>query len=261
MSKVRYEVKDRVAFVTLDRPDKLNALDLDVFVGLREAGERADADDEARAVLISGEGRAFCSGLDTSIFGMMAGGSGDGASAVDIPDLQAAFTGFERISKPAVAAVHGVVFGGGLQLAIACDLRVAASDVRLSAFEINWGIIPDLGGTTRLPKLIGVPRAKDMIMTGREVGAEEALSWGLVNRVSPLDRLRDDAEALARELADGPPLALAAAKRLALGALEVGVDAGLEREAAAQRRILASKDFVEAVTARLAKRKPQFRAE
>lgn len=262
MSKVGFEVLDGVALVTLNRPEVLNALDADVFNGLLDAARRAEADPAARAVLIAGEGRAFCSGLDTSLFGLMVSGSEEGLppATFDISALQEPFTAFERISKPTVAALHGPTFGGGLQLALGCDLRIAADDARLSAFEIRWGIIPDLGGTTRLPKLVGLGRAKEMIMTGREVSPEEAQAWGLVNRVVPAAFLREEAMTWARELAAGPPLALAAAKRLALAALDVTVDEGLDREIAAQRRILASRDFVEAVTARIEKRSPQFEA-
>ncbi len=250
---VRYEVKDRVAIVTIDRPDKLNAMNQEVFDGLLEAGERAAArEGDERAVVVTGEGRAFSSGLDTSLFGSQTGAS------VDIPALQRAFSIFEEIPLPTIAAVRGVCFGAGLQLAIACDLRVVADDAQISAFEIKWGIIPDLGATQRLPRLIGMGRAKEMVLTARPVPGPEALAWGLANRCVAPDAVVEEALAWAMEMAAGPPLALAAGKRLTGSAFDTPVPSGLRREAAAQRRMLASHDFIEAITARMQKREPSF---
>lgn len=256
--KVRYEVDGPVAVVTIDRPEVLGAMDLDVFDGLAEAAARAGADPAVRAVMVRGAGRAFSSGLDTSIFASAMGGGGSPLD-VDIASLQRSFTSFEEIAKPTVAAIAGPCFGGGLQLAIACDVRIAADDASLSVMELRWGIIPDLGATTRLPRLVGLGRAKEMILTARRVAAEEAERWGLVNRVVPRARLEEEAAAFAAELAAGPPLALAAAKRLAARAFDEPVAVGLLREQAAQRRILASADFLEAVAARVGKREPEYR--
>lgn len=250
---VRYEVKDRVAVVTIDRPEKYNAMNVEVFDGLRAAGERAGADEEVRAVVVTGEGRAFSSGLDTSLFGSQTG------TDIDIAALQGAFTIYEEIPVPTIAAVRGVCFGGGFQLAIACDLRVVSDDAQMSAFEVRWGIIPDLGGTQRLPRLIGVGRAKEMILTARPVSGAEALAWGLANRCVPAADAVPEAIAWATEIAGGPPLALAAAKRLTGTAFDTPVLAGLRREASAQRRMLASRDFIEAITARMQNRDPSFR--
>jgi 2-oxoglutaroyl-CoA hydrolase len=162
--------------------------------------------------------------------------------------------------KPTIAAVAGPTFGGGLQLAIACDFRVAANDVQLSVMEVQWGILSDLGATHRLPRLIGLGRAKELAMTARRVGAEEALQIGLVNKVVPEGEHVHIATEWADELAAGPPLVLAAIKRLMNGAFDSPVMEGLHREATAQRRILASSDFIEAVTARVQKREPHFEA-
>ena len=137
---------------------------------------------------------------------------------------------------------------------------MAADDAELAVYEIRWGIIPDLGGTQRLPRLIGLGRAKELVLTGRRIRADEALAWGLVNRVVPRERLMEESIAWARELASGPPLANAAAKRLTTGAFDTPIAAGLEREAMINRRLLATDDFREAVTARFEKRTPAFRA-
>lgn len=252
--KVRYELLDGgVVVITIARPEVRNAMDLDVFRGLRDAGERAGADPAVRAVVVTGEGN-FSSGIDTTIF---SGGSGSG---IAIAELQDSFTVFERIGKPVVAAVAGPAFGAGFQLAIACDLRVLADDARLSVMEVRWGIIPDLGGTTRLPRLVGLGRARELCYTAREIGPDEALAWGLANRVEPAADLLDRTVGWATELAGGPPLALAAIKRLTGSAFDLPVATGLEREEAAQRRLLASADFVEAVTARIERRAPRYSA-
>jgi len=259
MTKVRYEVADGVAIVTLNRPEVLNAMDRDVFFGLREAAGRAGEDPAVRALVLTGEGRAFSSGLDTSLFATGIDGGGNPLS-LDIAALQSCFSAYEEIGVPTIAAIRGPALGGGIQLAAACDLRVAGDDAELAVYEIRWGIIPDLGGTQRLPRLIGLGRAKELVLTGRRVGAVEALAWGLVNRVVPADQVLDEAIGWARELAAGPPLALSAAKRLATSAFDVPVSGGLEREAMINRRLLASDDFREAVVARFEKRAPRFNA-
>jgi len=253
---VRYDVDGGVAVVSIDRPDKLNAMNLAVFDGLTAAAERAAADPAVRAVVVRGEGRAFSSGLDTSIFSQGLGGV---PGEIDVARLQRAFTVFEELPVPTVAAVRGICYGGGIQLAAACDLRVVSDDAQLSVYELRWAIIPDLGGTQRLPRLIGLGRAKEMILTARIVLGAEAYAWGLANRCVPPERVDAEAIDLARSLAAGPPLALAAAKRLATTALDLPVHDGLRREAAAQRRILLSDDFREAVQAAFEKRAPAFR--
>src|SRR5207302_4298880 len=154
----------------------------------------------------------------------------------------------------------GATFGAGLQLAIAGEVRVSADGTELRVMEVRWGILPDLGGTQRLPRMIGLGRAKELAMTARRVGADEALQIGLVNKVVAEGQHLQAAAEWARELGAGPPLALAPIKRLMNGAFDAPVAAGLDREATAQRRILASADFIEAVTARVQKRDPHFEA-
>lgn len=257
--KVRYEVEGSVAVVTLNRPDVLNAMDREVFFGLRDAARRAAGDPGVRALVLTGEGRAFSSGLDTSLFASGIGGNGSPLT-LDIASLQECFTVYETIGVPTIAAIGGLALGGGIQLAAACDLRVASEDAEMAVYEIRWGIIPDLGGTQRLPRLIGLGRAKELILTGRRIGASEALAWGLVNRVVSAGRVKEESMEWARELAAGPPLALSAAKRLAGAAFETPLASGLEREAMINRRLLASDDFREAVVARFEKRTPRFTA-
>jgi len=255
MEKVRYETDGPVATITIARPEVRNAMDLEVFDGLFEAGMRVASDGSVRAVVLTGEGSAFSSGIDVTLF---ASDTGADPIAMDIARLQRAYTIFEEIPQPVIAAIHGPAFGGGIQLALACDLRVLGDDASLSVMETRWGIIPDLGGTQRLPRIIGLGRAKELALTGRRIEAEEALAWGLANRVVPAGQDVKEATAWAAELAAGPPLALAAIKRLAAQAFDMPVRTGLEREAMVQRRILGSSDFAEAVRARFEKRDPRY---
>lgn len=251
---VRYERDGAVAIITIARPDVRNAMDDSVFDGLRAMGGRADADPEVRAVVVTGEGN-FSSGIDTSLFG----NQGDPAT-IDIARLQRAYSIFEEMQHPSIAAVEGPAFGGGFQLALACDFRVVAEGARLAIAEVRWGIIPDLGATTRLPRLIGLARTKDLAMTGREIGMDEAARIGLADRTAPAGDALKVAMEFARSLAAGPPLALRGIKQLVNGAFDQAVDAGLDLEATTQRPILGSEDFIEAVTARMQRRDPDFRA-
>ncbi|MHB8511198.1 MAG: enoyl-CoA hydratase/isomerase family protein [Actinomycetota bacterium] len=258
MDKVGYEVIDHVGVVTLNRAEKLNAMDADVFRLLREIGAEAGKDPRARAILVKAEGKSFSAGIDLAF---LAGGLNLAGppSVSDIASLQDSFNVFEEAPKPVVAAIQGHCLGAGLQLALACDLRIASTDAGFSAMEVRWGIIPDLGGTERLPRLVGLGRAKDMLLTGRVVGAEEALGWGLTNSVCDSQTLHKEAIELATRLAYGPPLALAAAKDLANGALDRTVSEGLRREIDAQRSLVATEDFKEAIQAGISKRKPEFK--
>jgi enoyl-CoA hydratase/carnithine racemase len=251
---VRYERDGAVAIITIARPEVRNAMDDSVFDGLRAMGERADADPEVRAVVVTGEGN-FSSGIDTTLFG----NQGDPAT-IDIARLQRAYSIFEEMQHPSIAAVEGPAFGGGFQLALACDFRVIAEGARLAVAEVRWGIIPDLGATVRLPRLIGLNRAKDLAMTGREIGAEEAVEIGFADRTAPAGDALKVALGFAQSLAAGPPLALRGMKRLMNGAFDRPVSDGLDLEAETQRPILASEDFIEAVTAKMQRRDPQFRA-
>jgi len=258
--KVRYETASGVATITIARPEVRNAMDRDVFASLYELGRRAGQDPDVRAVVVTGEGAAFSSGIDTTIFTAPPAGRSANPADVEVAFFQRAFSIYEEISKPVIAAVSGPAFGAGFQLALACDLRVLADDAQLSLMEVRWGIIPDLGATTRLPRIIGTGRAKELAFTARRIDAEECLAIGLANRIVPSGEHLKHATEWARELAAGPPLALAGIKRLMNAAFDAPIPAGLEREAAVQKGVLSSADFIEAVSARVEKRDPVFRA-
>lgn len=253
---VRVEVADRVATVTLDRPDKLNAVSPAVFEGLHEAGRQVEADDEVRAVLIRGEGRAFCSGLDLAslqAFGSgEAGGGGNGQAASRDP--QAGWRIWQTMDKPVVAAVQGYALGAGFQLALAADIRFAAEDAVMSVFEITYGLVPDLGGTQFLPPIVGPAKAKELIWTAKRLSAQEALDLGIVNRVVPVDRLLDEARAFALDLASRPPMPIAFTKRIVNESARLSLEEGMRKEIEAQVTCITSNDMREAVAAAFEKR-------
>jgi enoyl-CoA hydratase/carnithine racemase len=253
--RVLYQVEDRVATVTMSRPEKLNAMDRQTFDELRRAALRAAEDPEVGAVVVTGAGRAFSAGLDLAEFAAMA--EVDHAEQV-IGELQRAIGAFDLLPKPVVAAVNGLAVGGGLQLAIACDLRLAAASAQFASWEMRWAIVPDLGGTERLPRLIGLGRAKELVFTGRQVGAAEAERIGLVNRVVPDADLALAAKELAAGLASGPTLALGMAKQLLNESFDRGVSEGLGAARRAQRLTLASADHREARAAFAERRPPRF---
>lgn len=257
--RIRFDVTDQaVGLVTLDRPDKLNAMDRATFEGLHAAAAQAAdaaAEGRVRAVLVIGAGRAFSAGLDVALFGEQVGAPPDDGW---IAYLQQAFTAFEDLPVPVVAAVRGVAYGAGAQLAAACHLRVAAPDAQIGVLESRWGLIPDLGGTYRLPRLVGLSRATDLCITGRVVDAPTALHWGLVDAVLDDEDFEGAALAYATRLAAGPTVASGALPRLLRASLVATRDVVLGAERAAQQACLASADFAEAVHAAVARRPPAF---
>jgi enoyl-CoA hydratase/carnithine racemase len=262
---VKIEFRDGVADVRLARADKMNAIDSAMFSALGDAG-RALADDKSvRAVVLSGEGRAFCAGLDMENFAAMAGGprSGGGAdpklferSSSGANRAQLAAWIWQELPVPVIAAIHGVAYGGGLQIALGADLRIVAPDARLSVMEVKWGLIPDMSGTQTLRRLVRQDVAKELTFTGRVVSGTEAVALGLATRASetPLD----DALALAREIAGKSPDAVRAAKRLLQQAWQGSIADGLKLEEELQRSLIGKPNQVEAVKANLEKRAPKF---
>ncbi|GAA4955632.1 enoyl-CoA hydratase-related protein [Streptomonospora halophila] len=214
-----------VAVIRLDRP-KMNAIDARVQRELGAAAARVSADDDVRAVVVYGGERVFAAGADVKEMSEM----GFAEMADHSRVLQDSLTAVARIPKPVIAAITGFALGGGCELALCADFRVAAEDARLGQPEIRLGVIPGAGGTQRLPRLIGPARAKDLIFTGRHVAAEEALSIGLVDAVVPAADVYGHAVAMAASYAGGPALALRAAKQAVDGGLETDLATGLEIE-------------------------------
>lgn len=262
--RVQVTIEDGVADVRLNRPEKLNALDRPMFEALVAAGQRLAADRGVRAVVLSGEGRGFCAGLDFGSFMAMAGEGADPGESLlerrsgDSPAnfAQHAAWVWTEVPVPVVAALHGVVFGGGLQIALGADIRIAAPDAQLSVMEIKWGLVPDMSGTQTLRHLVRLDVAKELTFTGRIVDGREAAALGLVTRVA--EAPREAALAMAREIAGKSPDAIRAGKRLLTQAPLVAVGDGLALEARLQRGLLGSANQVEAVGANLQKRPPRF---
>ena len=251
-------VDDGLLTITLNRADKRNALSVELFAAVGEAFDLAAAPG-VRTVLLRGEGKVFCAGIDLASLAQLGGGDDRAGFVAAVGRLQEIYMKLERIGKPSVAAVHGVAFGAGLQLAMACDLRVVAQDARLGLLEIRHGIIPDLTGIHRAVQLCGLSRAKDLAMTGREVSADEALRWGLADRVVPAAELQEAALELARQLNGKAPLAASWAKRLAdQAAAGQSPEDNLRDVAVAQVQCITSPDFAEAIGARMEGRAARF---
>ncbi|MFE7314612.1 enoyl-CoA hydratase/isomerase family protein [Streptomyces sp. NPDC057555] len=222
---VHLEVADGVGTIRLDRPP-MNALDVATQDRLRELAEEVGRRDDVRAVVIWGGEKVFAAGADIKEMQAM----DHAAMVVRSKALQDSFTAVARIPKPVVAAVTGYALGGGCELALCADFRIAADNAKLGQPEILLGLIPGAGGTQRLARLVGPAKAKDLIFTGRHVKAAEALTLGLVDRVVPADEVYAQAHAWAARLASGPALALRAAKESVDAGLETDIDTGLTVE-------------------------------
>jgi enoyl-CoA hydratase/carnithine racemase len=260
--RVRCTIDGGVADVRLSRPEKMNALDPAMFQALVETGERLAADHSVRAVVLSGEGRAFCAGLDMGSFRAMAESQGlDGGLAsrkegrITNFGQQAAYVWFE-MPAPVIAAIHGVAFGGGLQIAVGADIRIVAPDAQLSVMEARWGLNPDMTGTQLLPRLVGLDVAKELTFTARIVSGSEAVALGLATRVA--DDPRAEAMRLAREIAGKNPHAIRGSKALLNMAGTVSLADGFRAEERTIRSLIGTPNQVEAVRANLEKRAPSF---
>ncbi len=251
--RVEHDADRGVATVTLDVPGKFNRVSMPARDQLRAVFEELDRDDTVRFVVLAGAGGTFTAGGD--IPGFLE------RSPWDVSRLADNVAAPERCSKPVIAALRGYCFGVGLELALACDFRLAAEDLQLGFPEVTIGMIPGSGGTQRLARLVGLGRAKDIVMRGRRVGAEEALALGLVTEVVPDDGLDDAVDHLLDGLAKFSPLALAMAKRVLNQAYEGPLAQGLQLEGLAYGLLRQTHDFREGVEAFTEKREPEFRGE
>ncbi len=233
--KVLLEVEDRVATITINRPEVRNAVDREVLEGLKTAAEQVLSNLEIRAAIITGAGdRSFCAGLD-----LKAAASGEGILPThtfrsEFEALQVAghiYTMFETLPVPVIAAINGYCLGLGLELALVCDIRLASETAIFSLPEVQMGSIPDLGGTQRLTKIVGVGKAKELIYTGRRIDATEALRIGLVEHVYPQDKLMEEVRKLAQEIASAAPALIQGAKRAINVAMSYPLEIGLSYEA------------------------------
>jgi enoyl-CoA hydratase/carnithine racemase len=246
-----------IADVRLNRPDKLNALDAPMFEALVETGRGLARERGLRAVVLSGEGRGFCAGLDVASF-LGGGGRSLFERSAESPAnfAQRAAWIWSELPVPVIAALHGVAFGGGLQIALAADVRFVTPDARLSVMEIKWGLIPDMSGSQTLRRLVRLDVAKELTFTGRIVSGTEAAALGLATHVS--DSPHEAALELAREIASKSPSAIRAGKQLLDASGVVDVETGLRLEEQLQSALLGKPDQIEAVRANAEKREPRF---
>lgn len=251
---VSTERRDAVAVVTIDNPP-LNALSNGVLAELRAAIEALDADDAVRAIVLHGAGeRAFVAGADIKEFPALRGGGGESSAHA----LQALSLRIEAARTPVLAAIHGFCLGGGLELAMGCDVRVCGDDARLGQPEIKLGLIPGGGGTQRLPRLVGQGRAMLLNLTGEFVDAATAERWGLVDRVVPAASVLDETVALAAGIAAQSPHAVAVLKEVARTTRDLPLTDGMRVEADAFQRCIDSEDGAEGIAAFVEKRTPAF---
>jgi enoyl-CoA hydratase len=251
-------IEEKIALLTLNRPEKLNALSNDLLAAMVDTLDRIELDPAVRAVVVTGAGRAFSAGADIAAFQRHVEAGPDEAVAHFMRPGQRMTRRVESFPKPIIAAVNGLAFGGGCELVEATHIALAADTATFSKAEINIGIIPTFGGTQRLPRNIGRKAALELILSGRTFDGPEAARLGLVNRVVPAAGLLDAALALARDLATKPPLALSAALAAIHRGMDASIDDGLAIEEAAFARIVPTHDAREGVAAFLEKRPPSF---
>ena len=252
---VSVEDGDRVRHIILDRPDKRNAIHHDMVLELRDAAREAYEATDIHCVIVRGEGRAFSAGIDIGQLGSVGGANllrPFRRDCVELVNL------LEEMPKPVIAQIHGPCLGLGAEIALACDMRVMADDALFGLPETKLGLIPDVGGSSRLPAVVGLGVAKELIMTGRTIDAAECLRIGAANRVAPAGELEAVTQSLVDELLSAAPLAAGLAKRVLDGVAKPTLAASLEQEVAIQQTLVATEDFREAGMAFIEKRPPRF---
>ncbi len=256
MSIVITEDRGAVRHVVLNRPQKRNAMNDELVAGLGRALAAAAADDGVRVVVVRGAGAMFSSGMDHGSLGHLA------ADPTRLRELRRELLGTwnlcEEMTKPVIAQIHGACLGGAMELALACDLRVMAADAVIGLVETRVGLVPDVGGSSRLPAVVGLGRAKELILASKVIDGTEAERIGLVNRVAPADELDAATEQLAGELLACAPIAVGLAKRILDAAAKPALAQTLEQEVTAQALCARSEDFGEAIRAFVEQRPPAF---
>ena len=247
--------EDMATWITINRPGKLNTLTLEVIRELSTALEKAETNWETRCTIITGTGdRAFCAGADVTMFKGMTK-----QLATDISlKGQMLMEKVEATTKPTIAALNGYCLGGGLELALACDFRIAVEDAKLGCPEVDIGIMPGWGATQRLPKIVGLSKAKELIMLGDRIKASEALKIGLVDLVVSRDGFTKEVKSFAKRLIEKPPISLKQVKRAINYGRQKNLNLGLKIETEAFATLASTKDFMEGLSAFFEKRKPKF---
>jgi enoyl-CoA hydratase/carnithine racemase len=256
MSLVTTEDRGPVRHVVLNRPEKRNAINAEVVLGLRDALDAARMDASVHCVVVRGEGPMFSSGMDFTSLGELAADPST-LRAFRRPIIDT-WNLAEEMAKPTICQIHGACIGGAMELALACDLRVMAEDAIIGMPETRVGLIPDVGGSSRLPSVVGLGRAKELIMTSKLINGVEAERIGLVNRVAPAEELEAATQQLVDELLACAPTAVGLAKRVLDGAAKPALASTLEHEVTVQELLANTEDFAEGTKAFAEKRQPAF---
>jgi 2-(1,2-epoxy-1,2-dihydrophenyl)acetyl-CoA isomerase len=257
-----YEQDGGILTITMNRPDKLNALNDTMLHELADAFKQAERDKAVRSIVLTGAGRGFCPGADLASAQKAVGESANGYFRKHLQETyNPLIMRMRQLPKPIIAAVNGVAAGAGMSLAMACDIRIAAESATFLQAFVKIGLVPDSGSTWMLPRLIGITRAMDMMLTGRKITAHEALEWGLVNQITEDAQLIEVVGALATEFASAPTAAIGYIKRVSYYALTHDLEQALDYEAHMQEIAGKTDDHKEGVTAFLEKRAPIFKGE
>jgi enoyl-CoA hydratase/3-hydroxyacyl-CoA dehydrogenase len=255
---IKVEREESVLWIVLNRPHRLNAFNDILLEELADVLDTAEKDTSVKCLVVTGEGdRAFSAGADLTMFPKVTPVKAEEFSRAG----QKVFGKIEEMSKPVIAAINGFALGGGLELALACDFRVAAEHAELGSPEINLGLIPGWGGTQRLVRNLGLAKAKEIVMFGNRLKADEALKIGLVNKVVHYEKLREEARESAKKLAEGPPIALKYAKHALNFGAQVPLDVGLRLEACLMGLSFSTEDLKEGVEAFMSRRKAEFKGK
>lgn len=251
-----YEKKDGIATITINRPAALNAMSVETVQEIIARLEDAEKDENVKVVVITGAGeKAFCVGLDLKTVQNITVVQGVETSRLG----QKLTLMIEELGKPVIAAINGYALGGGLELAMACDIRIASENAKVGQPEVNVGLIPGWGGTQRLPRFVGKGIAKELIFTGRMIDAKTAETMGLINKVVPMENLKSAVEEIAKEIMSKSPIAIKLVKELVNISTETDLRIGLTHEAEAFGVLSSTEDYKEGVSAFIEKRKPQYK--
>lgn len=253
-----YNIENKIAYITIDRPDVLNSLDYQTLRGLEEAVQEVHINKDIQVVIFTGAGtNAFSAGADLKERKTL----NDQQVRRNVKKISSVFKQISELPMPTIAAINGHAFGGGFELALACDFRIATPQLKLGLTETSMGIIPGAGGTQRLPRLIGVANAMELILTARKITAEEAFEYGILNRLVEPEKLLASCKELAEEISKNAPVAVRQAKFAINQGLSADMDTGLKIEEKAYELTIPTKDRVEALQAFEEKRRPVFLGE
>lgn len=259
------EKQENIFYITLNRPDKRNAIPFQLLADICRMVEDQMSDTQIRTIIIKGEGKVFSAGVDFNSLGSLVGpftgaeSAGGALIRSEIHKYQQYLNRLEVVEIPIICAIHGAVFGMALELALACDFRLMSEDCVWGMPELHFGLVADLGGTSRLHRTIGASRAMEVLMTGKRFAAQKALDWGLVSYLYPEDSLLDEAQKLARDISKMAPLAVGASKQIIKRGEGVGLMTQLQMETAQQSILARSDDFIEGISALMEKRDPQWK--